>query len=210
MRISKRCQGVSPSMTLAITSKAKALIQEGKDVVNFGVGEPDFNTPLHIREAAKAAIDGGATRYTPAAGTPEIKKAICKSLQERGLSYELTQIVVSNGAKHSLFNATQATLDEGDEVILPSPYWVTYPELIKLAGGVPVIVPCDENLMLDMDAIKAAITDKTRAIVMNNPCNPTGAVYSTELIKQVAEIAIAHDLVVISDEIYDRLIYDGD
>lgn len=210
MRISKRCQGVSPSMTLAITSKAKALIKEGKDVVNFGVGEPDFNTPIHIREAAKAAIDGGATRYTPAAGTPELKAAICKSFKERGLNYEAAQVVVSNGAKHSLFNAMQAILDEGDEVILPAPYWVTYPELIKLSGAVPVIVPTDENLMLDMDAMKASITEKTKAIVINNPSNPTGAVYSTELMKQVAELAIAHDLAVISDEIYDQLIYDGD
>jgi len=209
MNISERCKGVSPSVTLSLTAKAKELSAQGKNIISFGVGEPDFVTPEAICDAAKEALDKGLTHYTDASGTPELKKTICLSLEkEHGLKYRPSQIVVSNGAKQSLFNICQAILDPGDEVILPSPYWLTYPELIKFAGATPVYAECGENLILDIGNIEKAITSKTRAVIINNPNNPTGALYPEAVIRELAEVAVRHDLTVISDEIYDKLVYD--
>lgn len=210
MKISKRCKGVSPSMTLAISAKAKAFKAKGLDVISFGAGEPDFNTPKIICDAAKEALDLGKTKYTPASGTPQLKQAIVDILDKKGLEYKPSNIVVSNGAKHSLFNAISAIVEEGDEVLLPIPYWVSYPELIKLAGGKTVFVPCDEDFVVDLDVMESLITDKTSALILNNPSNPTGVVYKKEMIERIAQICIKHDINVISDEIYDQLIYIDD
>lgn len=207
MKITKRCKGVSPSVTLAISAKAKAFKAQGLDVISFGAGEPDFNTPKSICDAAKEALDKGMTKYTPAAGTVELKKAIVDTLAKKGLNYEPKNIIVSNGAKHSLFNAISAIVEEGDEVLLPMPYWVSYPELIKLAGGKVVFVPCDENFVIDLKAMQSLITDKTTTLILNNPSNPTGVVFGKEIIESIAKICIKNDINVISDEIYDQLIY---
>ena len=212
MRISKRCQAVTGSLTLEIDAKAKEMKARGLDVVGFGAGEPDFDTPQHIRDAAKDALDRGMTRYTPAAGMLELRKAVCdKLLRDNGLEYQPQQIVVSNGAKHSLFNTFQALLDEGDEVIVPGPYWVSYPELVIMAGGVPVTVQAQEenSFKLTPEQIEAAVTDRTRAIVLNSPNNPNGFVYTRQELQAIGDIAIRHDLTIVSDEIYEFLVYDG-
>ena len=212
MRISKRCQAVTGSLTLEIDAKAKEMKARGLDVVGFGAGEPDFDTPQHIRDAAKDALDRGMTRYTPAAGMLELRKAVCdKLLRDNGLEYQPQQIVVSNGAKHSLFNTFQALLDEGDEVIVPGPYWVSYPELVIMAGGVPVTVQAQEenSFKLTPEQIEAAVTDRTRAIVLNSPNNPNGFVYTRQELQAIGDIAIRHDLIIVSDEIYEFLVYDG-
>ena len=212
MRISKRCQAVTGSLTLEIDAKAKEMKARGLDVVGFGAGEPDFDTPQHIRDAAKDALDRGMTRYTPAAGMLELRKAVCdKLLRDNGLEYQPQQIVVSNGAKHSLFNTFQALLDEGDEVIVPGPYWVSYPELVIMAGGVPVTVQAQEenSFKLTPEQIEAAVTDRTRAIVLNSPNNPNGFVYTRDELQALGDIAIRHDLTIVSDEIYEFLVYDG-
>ena len=212
MRISKRCQAVTGSLTLEIDAKAKEMKAKGLDVVGFGAGEPDFDTPQHIRDAAKDALDRGMTRYTPAAGMLELRKAVCdKLLRDNGLEYQPQQIVVSNGAKHSLFNTFQALLDEGDEVIVPGPYWVSYPELVIMAGGVPVTVQAQEenSFKLTPEQIEAAVTDRTRAIVLNSPNNPNGFVYTRQELQAIGDIAIRHDLTIVSDEIYEFLVYDG-
>ena len=212
MRISKRCQAVTGSLTLEIDAKAKEMKAKGLDVVGFGAGEPDFDTPEFIRNAAKDALDRGMTRYTPASGMLELKVAICEKLKrDNGLEYVPQQIVVSNGAKHSLFNAFQALLNEGDEVIVPGPCWVSYPELVSMAGGVPVVVQAEESNSFKPTAaqIEAAVTDKTRAIILNSPNNPNGFVYSREELKAIADIAVAHDFAIVSDEIYEVLVYDG-
>lgn len=210
MKISKRCKGVSPSMTLAISAKAKAFKEKGLNVISFGAGEPDFNTPKIICDAAKEALDLGKTKYTPASGTPQLKQAIADTLFQKGLEYKPNNIVVSNGAKHSLFNAISAIVEEGDEVLLPIPYWVSYPELIKLVGGKTVFVPCDENFVVDLDVMESLITDKTSTLILNNPSNPTGVVYKKEMIERIAKLCIKYDINVISDEIYDQLIYTDD
>ena len=207
MKITNRCKGVSPSVTLAISAKAKAFKKQGLDVISFGAGEPDFNTPQAICEAAKKALDLGITRYTPASGTPELKQAVVDTLAKKNLDYTTANIIVSNGAKHSLFNAIMAIVEEGDEVLLPMPYWVSYPELIKLAGGKVVFVPCDENFVIDLKAMENLITEKTTALILNNPSNPTGVVLKKDVIEDIAKICIKHDINVISDEIYDQLIY---
>ena len=212
MRISQRCQRVTGSLTLAIDAKAKEMKQKGIDVVGFGAGEPDFDTPEHIRKAAKDALDLGKTRYTPAAGMPELRQAICDKLKrDNGLDYVPQQIVVSNGAKHSLFNSFQALLEEGDEVIVPGPYWVSYPEIVRMAGGVPVIVEGREenNFKLTIDDFRAAVTDKTRAVVINSPNNPNGFVFTREELQAIGDLAIEKDLSIVSDEIYEFLVYDG-
>ena len=212
MRISQRCQRVTGSLTLAIDAKAKEMKQKGIDVVGFGAGEPDFDTPEHIRKAAKDALDLGKTRYTPAAGMPELRQAICDKLKrDNGLDYVPQQIVVSNGAKHSLFNSFQALLEEGDEVIVPGPYWVSYPEIVRMAGGVPVIVEGREenNFKPTIDDFRAAVTDKTRAVVINSPNNPTGFVFTREELQAIGDLAIEKDLSIVSDEIYEFLVYDG-
>lgn len=213
MKIARRVAEVSPSLTLELTARAKKMKTEGLDVISFGAGEPDFNTPEYIRNAAKKAIDDGLTKYTPASGTATLKKAICdKLLRDNGLLYAPEAIVVSNGAKHSLANAISAVVEDGDEVIIPAPFWLTYPELVRLSGGKPVIVPtCAENgFKLTADELKAAITDKTAAIILNNPNNPTGAVYSKKEIESLAQVLDKTEICVISDEIYEKLNYTGE
>lgn len=210
MKISKRASQISPSLTLALTAKAKKLRDNGRDVVSFGAGEPDFNTPEYIRNAAKEALDMGLTKYTPASGTAGLKNAICgKLMRDNGLAYAPSDIVVSNGAKHALYNAIAAIIEEGDEVIIPAPYWLTYPELVKLSGGVPVFVYTEEKngFKLTADELEKAITDRTRALILNNPNNPTGAVYTEEEIKAIARVVEKTDVAVISDEIYEVLNY---
>jgi len=212
MKLSKKSEAIVGSVTLAIDAKAKKMQAEGQDVVGFGAGEPDFGTPAYIIEAGIAALKSGQTRYTPASGTLALRKAVCdKFLRDNGLTYDPSQIVVSNGAKHSLFNALQAICNPGDEVLLPAPYWVSYPELIKMAEAVPVIVETSESdsFALHIDALKAKVTPKTKAIILNSPSNPTGCVYDIEQLKAVAQLAIEKDLIIISDEIYEALVYDG-
>lgn len=210
MQLSERMKAISPSPTLAMDAKTKQMISEGIDVVNFSVGEPDFDTPEHIKEAAVAAIRQGYTKYTATGGIPELKQAIVRKFkEENGLDYAPANIVVSTGAKHTLYNAYMALLNPGDEVIIQAPYWVTYPEAVKLAGGVPVIVETDETTGFKMtpEMIKARLTKKTRVINLNSPSNPTGAVYTPDELRAIAELAVANDLYIIADEIYERLVY---
>lgn len=211
--LSIKNEKISPSVTLAITAKAKKMIAEGEDVISFGAGEPDFKTPENIRNAAIKAIESGNTGYTAASGMPELKLAICeKLLNDNKLNYRPENIVVSNGAKHSLCNTFQAICNPGDEVIIPVPYWVSYPELVKLADAVPVLVETSEEngFKYTKESLLNAITDKTKAILLNSPNNPTGTVYTLEELKEIAEIAVKYNLYVISDEIYEKLIYDGE
>jgi aspartate aminotransferase len=210
MDISERMKRISPSMTLAIDAKAKKLKEEGVDVLNFGAGEPDFDTPKPICEAAKKAIDEGHHKYTPVAGTQELRKAIARYLsREYGVSYEPGQIVASCGAKHSLYNVFMALVNPGDEVLIPSPYWVSYPEQVKLAGGSPVFVDCSEEaeFKLTPEALKARITPRTRVLILNSPSNPTGAVVGRKAMEGIARLALEHKLWVVSDEIYAKLAY---
>ncbi|WP_338817861.1 Aspartate aminotransferase [Moorella thermoacetica] len=211
MQLAQRAAGISPSPTLAIDAQAKAMKAKGVKVINFSAGEPDFGTPEHIKQAAIDALAAGFTRYTPVAGIPELRQAICASLAARGVTYEPADIVVSCGAKHSLYNAMQVLLNAGDEVILSAPYWVSYYEQVKLAGGVPVVVTTgpDTGFKLTPGLLEAAITPRTRLLILNSPCNPTGAVYSREELAALAEVIVARDLIVISDEIYAALLYDG-
>lgn len=210
--ISKKAAGVSPSPTLAIDSKFKEMKANGEDVVGFGCGEPDFDTPEHIKKAAIEAIMNGETKYTPASGTLKLRQAVANKFErENGLIYKPTDIVVSNGAKHSLINAFQAICNPGDEVIIPAPYWVSYPEMVKLADGVPVIVNATEesNFKVTAKDLANALTSKTKAIVINSPSNPTGMVYTEEELREIADFAVENNLYVVSDEIYEHLIYEG-
>ncbi len=212
MELSNKFKSISPSPTLMIDSKFKQMKADGMNVVGFGAGEPDFDTPKHIKEAAIAAINSGVTKYTPASGTLELKKAIADKFQkDNGLSYDPSQIVVSNGAKHSLINAFGAILNPGDEVIVPAPYWVSYPEMIKYNDGVPVVIYTTEEsgFKFSAEQFAAAITPKTKAIVLNSPSNPTGMVYTEEELRAIADVAVKNNIYVISDEIYEHLIYDG-
>lgn len=212
MTISQRARNTAPSPTLGITQRAKALAAQGKDVIGFGAGEPDFDTPEHIKEAAIAAIRSGYTKYTPSSGDVELKQAIVEKLaRENGLRYKTSQVIVSCGAKHSLYNIMQALLNPGDEVIIPTPYWVSYPEQVKLADGVPIFVPteAENDFMPTGNALQAAITSRTRAIVLNSPCNPTGGVANRETVKEIVSLCLRYNLYLISDEIYEHLIYDG-
>jgi len=210
VKLARRAAAISPSPTLAIDAQAKAMKAKGIEVINFSAGEPDFDTPEHIKQAAVAALAAGFTRYTPVAGIPELRQAVCDYLQGRGVNYEPADIVVSSGAKHSLYNAMQVLLDDGDEVILSAPYWVSYYEQIKLAGGAPVVVNTGaaSDFKLTPAALTEAITPHTRMIILNSPCNPTGTVYSRAEMEALAEVILVHDLVVISDEIYAELLYD--
>lgn len=211
MRLSARARAIAPSPTMAIDAKSKQMLAQGIDVVNFSVGEPDFDTPAHIKAAGIQAIETGKTKYTAAAGTIELRKAIAAKLQaDNGLTYSPEQIVVSNGAKQSIFNAFMVLLDEGDEVIVQAPYWVSYPEMIKLCGGVPVIVEATEATGFKMTAamIKAKLTPKTRAINLNSPANPTGAVYTRAELQAIADLAVEYDLAIVTDEMYEKLVYD--
>jgi len=210
MELSRKASAIASSVTLAIDAKAKAMIAQGIDVVGFGAGEPDFDTPEYIREAAKRAIDTGKTRYTPVAGTLTLRQAISDKLKrENGLEYDPSQIVVSNGAKHSLFNTFQTLLNPDDEVIIPAPYWVSYPELVKIAGGVPVFVETSEDngFKMTIEDLAAVVTEKTKALVLCNPCNPTGAMYGREELEKIAALAVEKEFFVISDEIYEKLVY---
>lgn len=213
MIFSKKAEQISSSITLAISAKAKKMKSEGIDVIGFGVGEPDFNTPVHIQEAAIEAIKKGYTKYTPASGTIELKEAIIEKFKkDNNLSYNTSQIIVSTGAKQCLANVFQATLNPGDEVIIPVPYWVSYPELVKLADGVPVFVETlkENNYKYTIEDLEKAVSDKTKAVLINSPNNPTGTIYNREELIEIAEFAKKHDLLIISDEIYEKLIYDGE
>lgn len=208
--ISNLAREITPSSTLEITAKANALKAQGIDVVGFGAGEPDFDTPDYIKEAAVQAIMQGFTKYTPASGTLSLRKAIAEKLKkDNNVHYAPEQIVVNNGAKHSLVNAFMSILNNGDEVIIPSPYWLSYTEMVRMSGGAPITVPTQRsnNFKLQPEEFKAAITSKTRAIVINSPSNPTGVVYTKEELQALAEIAVENDLWIISDEIYEYLVY---
>ena len=210
--LSNKAKKISPSPTLTIDAKAKQMKQKGIDVIGFGAGEPDFDTPPHVKKAAVEAINQGFTKYTSVGGIPELKQAICnKLLRDNVLEYEENEIVVSNGAKHSLSNSFAALLNEGDEVIIPSPYWVTYPELVKLQGGIPVIIDpgVENNYKLTVSDLEKAVSAKTKVLVLNTPSNPTGQVYSEEEIETLASFAVNNNIFVISDEVYEKLIYEG-
>lgn len=209
-RLARRIRSISPSLTLAVSAKAKAMKAAGEDIITFGVGEPDFNTPEHIVEAAIEALEKGHTKYTASSGLPELRRAICEKFRrDNGLEYEPSQIIVSNGAKHSIFNVCFALIDEGDEVIIPAPYWLTYPEVVKVCGGVPVFVKAKKKagFKITPEQLKSAITPKTKLFIFNSPCNPTGAVYSEEEIRALAKVCEEAGIFVLSDEIYEKLVY---
>lgn len=211
MQLAKRMDKIKPSPTLAVDAKAKALKAQGVDVIGFGAGEPDFDTPDHIKQAAVKALHDGFTKYTPAGGTEELKAAVCEKLKkDNGLQYTTAEILISCGAKHCLYNIFQALLDPGDEVIIPAPYWVSYPDMVYLAGGVPVIIPSDERngFKITPDMLAAAVTDKTKAFILNSPSNPTGASYNREELRALAGVLKKTNVVVISDEIYEKIVYD--
>ena len=212
MKFADRVSQLTPSATLAITSKAKAMKKSGIDVVGFGAGEPDFDTPRSIKDAAIEAIHKGITKYTPASGTPELKQAICDKLKKNnGLGYRTDEVVVSCGAKHALYNIFQVLCDKGDEVIIISPYWLSYPEMVRLSGATPKFVSSDEkrSFVVDPKLVKKSITRKTKAVIINSPSNPTGAVFPEETLREIAGIACEKDIFVISDEIYEIIIYGG-
>ena len=211
-KISRRAASLSPSLTLIIDSKAKQMKADGLDVVGFGAGEPDFDTPQHIKDAAIKALNEGFTKYTPASGIPELRQAIADKFQrENGLSYKPSQIIVSCGGKHSCYNVIMATCEEGDEVIIPAPYWLSYPEMVKLAGATPVILPTSDRTEFKVtpEQLRAAITPRTRLFVLNSPSNPTGSVYTPEEIKALGDICVEKGVLIMSDEIYEHLLYDG-
>jgi aspartate aminotransferase len=211
MEISARAAQLTPSLTLSIDSKAKAMKAEGLDVCGFGAGEPDFDTPEHIKDAAIEALHAGFTKYTPSAGIPELRQAISEKLAaDNGLNYRAGQIVCSNGAKHACYNAILATCQAGDEVVIPSPYWVSYPDMVRLAGAEPVIVPTMERNGWKMRAedFENAMTPRTKMLILNTPCNPTGSVYTREELEKIVEVAAEEDIYILSDEIYEKLTYD--
>ncbi|WP_449418787.1 pyridoxal phosphate-dependent aminotransferase [Phormidium nigroviride] len=212
IQLAARVGEVPPSLTLAIAAKAKAMKAQGIDVCSFSAGEPDFDTPDRIKAAAKLALDSGLTKYGPAAGEPKLREAIARKLREDNhLSYQAENIIVTNGGKHSLYNLMMALIDRGDEVIIPSPYWLSYPEMVKLASGKPVIVPTDASTgyKITPEQLRQAITDRTKLFILNSPSNPTGMVYSPAEIKALAEVVVERDILVVSDEIYEKIIYDG-
>jgi aspartate aminotransferase len=211
MEISARAAQLSPSLTLSIDSKAKAMKAEGIDVCGFGAGEPDFDTPEHIKAAAIAALEAGFTKYTPSAGLPELRQAIAEKLEaDNQITYRPSQIVVSSGAKHSCYNAILATCQAGDEVLIPSPYWVSYPDMVRLAGAEPVIVQTNERNGWKMRAsdFENAMTPRTKMLILNSPGNPTGSVYTREELEAIVEVAAEEDIYILSDEIYEKLVYD--
>jgi aspartate aminotransferase len=211
-RISKRAASLAPSLTLAIDSKAKQMKAEGQDVVGFGAGEPDFDTPQHIKDAAAKALADGFTKYTPSAGIPELRQAIAdKFKRENGLTYKPSQIIVSCGGKHSCYNVMMATCQEGDEVIIPAPYWLSYPEMVKLAAATPVILQTTDRTEFKVtpEQLRRAITPRTRLFILNSPSNPTGTVYSPDEIKALGDVCVEKGALIMSDEIYEHLLYDG-
>ncbi|MEK4065320.1 pyridoxal phosphate-dependent aminotransferase [Peribacillus sp. FSL R5-0717] len=210
MKLANRVQSLTPSTTLAITAKAKELKAQGLDIIGLGAGEPDYNTPKHIIDAALLSMNEGQTKYTPSAGLPKLKEAIAAKLKrDQGLDYKPSEIAVGSGAKHSLYTLFQAILDEEDEVIVPIPYWVSYPEQIKLADGKPVYIVCTEEnqYKITKEQLEQAITDKTKAVIINSPSNPTGMLYSREELAAIGEVCLAHDILIVSDEIYEKLVY---
>jgi len=210
--LSDRAKSLRPSPTLAINAKAKSMQAQGIQVISFGAGEPDFDTPENIKQAAKKAIDEGFTKYTPVGGIDDLKDAIIKKFQrDSGLSYKRSEILVSCGGKHSFYNLAQAIFDQGDEVIVPAPYWVSYPPMVSLAGGSPVIVETTEKneFKITPEDLKKALTPKTKALIINSPSNPTGSAYAKKELERIAEIAISKTFFVISDEIYEKIVYDG-
>jgi aspartate aminotransferase len=212
MRLAERTRAIKPSPTLSMNSKAKALKAAGEDITNFGVGEPDFDTPDNIKEAAIKAIKGGFTKYTPVDGIDDLKNAIIDKFEDdNNLHYEKEEILVSCGAKHSLYNIAEALFGPGDEVVIPAPYWVTYPDQVLLNDAVPVIVETDEknSFMIESHLLKEKLTGKTKALILNSPSNPTGLAYDRDTLEKVAELAIEHDFYIISDEIYEKLVYEG-
>ncbi len=211
MKLAARVARVTPSLTLAISAKAKAMKARGIDVCSFSAGEPDFDTPEHIKEAAKKALDLGKTKYGPAAGEPLLREAIAAKLKrDNNLNYTADNIIVTNGGKHSLFNLMLALIDRDDEVIIPAPYWLSYPEMVKLAGGKPVIVPttAKNNYKITPEQLDRAITPQTKLFVLNSPGNPTGSVYTPDEITNLAKIIVERDILVVSDEIYEKILYD--
>ena len=211
MEISERAAQLTPSLTLSIDSKAKAMKAEGLDVCGFGAGEPDFDTPEHIKRAAIEALEAGFTKYTPSAGIPELRAAIAEKLAaDNRLAYRAGQVVVCNGAKHACYNAILATCQPGDEVIIPAPYWVSYPDMVRLVGAEPVIVPTMErnNWKMRPEDFENAMTPRTKMLIMNTPCNPTGSVYTREELEAIVEVASGEDIYILSDEIYEKLVYD--
>ncbi len=212
LTVSHRCQSISPSPTLAIDARAKEMNAAGVDVIGFGAGEPDFPTPQYIIDAANEALEMGMTRYTPASGTFELRKAICDKLErDNDLFYKPQDIIVSSGAKHSLYNIFQAIIDPGDEVLIPTPCWVSYPEMVRMAGGVPVFIPADEStdFIPTKRDIASRVTRRTKAMIITSPSNPNGSIWPREMLQFVADLAVSHPFYVVSDEIYEKLIYDG-
>ena len=212
MEAASRLRKITPSLTLSIDSKAKAMKAEGIDVISFGAGEPDFDTPEHIKAAAMGSLDAGFTKYTPSSGIPELRSAISEKLKaDNGLDYKPSQIIVNCGAKHACFNAILAAIEPEDEVIIPAPYWLSYPEMVKIAGGVPVIVQTkpENGYKMTPEEFEEAMTPRTKLIIINSPGNPTGSVYTREELEKITEIALAEDILILSDEIYEKLIFDG-
>jgi len=210
MKLAKRVSSLTPSSTLAITAKAKELKAAGHDVIGLGAGEPDFNTPQHIIDAAVKAMNEGHTKYTPSGGLAGLKQVIIKKFQEdQNLSYEPSELIVCVGAKHALYTLFQVILDEGDEVIIPTPYWVSYPEQVKLAGGVPVYVEgLEENeFKITPEQLKSVVTERTKAVIINSPSNPTGMIYTKQELEELGKVCLEHDILIVSDEIYEKLVY---
>ncbi|WP_419769548.1 MAG: pyridoxal phosphate-dependent aminotransferase [Candidatus Marinarcus sp.] len=213
MKIAKRMENLSPSVTMAITALGRELKAQGRDILSFSAGEPDFDTPDIVKQAAIDAIKAGHTKYTAVEGIKETKQAIITKLKtDHGLNYELNHIVISNGAKHSLFNLFQVLLEDGDEVIIPAPYWVTYPEQVKYSDGVPVFIDTDDstNFKITPEQLKAAITPKTKILLLNTPSNPTGSIYSKDELIAIGKVLEGTDILVLSDEMYEKIIYDGE
>ena len=211
MELAQRATILTPSLTLSIDSKAKAMKAEGIDVCGFGAGEPDFDTPDHIKAAAQAALEAGFTKYTPSSGTPELRQALADKFKaDNGLDYKPSQVIVSNGAKHSCYNAILATIQQGDEVIIPAPYWLSYPEMVRLAGGEPVFVQTKQENGWKMTAeeFQDAMTPRTKLVIINSPGNPTGAVYTKEELQAIVDVAADEEILILSDEIYEKLVYD--
>ncbi len=212
MKLSNRVLAIEPSPTLALNARALELRRKGEDVISFAVGEPDFDTPAHIKEAAVAAIREGFTKYTPASGIPELREAVARAMErEQGVRYASDEVIISTGAKQALYNAFQALCGPGDEVIIPAPYWVTYPEQAKMAGATPVIVPTGPGtgFKITPELLREVITPNSRVLVLNSPANPTGSMYSRDELLALAQVCIEHDLYVFSDEVYGKLVYDG-
>ena len=210
MKLAKRVSALTPSSTLAITAKAKELKAQGLDIIGLGAGEPDFNTPANILEAAQQSMQEGQTKYTPSAGLQSLRKVVADKLsKDQGLTYSTDQVFIASGAKHALYTLFQAILDEEDEVLIPTPYWVSYPEQVKLADGVPVYIDGKEENQFKVtpEQIENAITEKTRALIINSPSNPTGMIYTAEELKAIGEVCLKHDIVIVSDEIYEKLVY---